>query len=568
MMSVLAMIALCQVTSALASTASIDQALEKYNQTYGQAQTAEERAQAMNQIPQKEVVQGGIPTLPFVNPNQSAQEQQAFVQGRSWVDQKDKGLNGKGGRAQVCEEIVDQVSESEILTRTLCLAEQGFAPAEPHDQVSDLVTGVDLVTTLEEMENRGWKQGQLDETPWSDTYWPIYQGILGARYADSSFAGSSDFLLNLKSAMEIDSRRRGDKTTITSVNKPTKNYSSVDTLSPAEKYDLLVGDENWTLTKWSWSEGTNYYNSNGSVETWMGVCHGWAPAAYKLPRAKNTITLVAADGRTKIKFYPSDIKGLGTVLWANANTPSRFIGGRCNTKDPATDSSGRVTDSECFDNNPGTWHQVVVNQISNAKESFVIDATFDYEVWNQPVYSYDYEYFVPTTRERVSSLDAAKVSMREFESKDPYNNARKNAYRRSQSGYRYNDVVSVVGVAMTVTYVVENQPSHNETDSADKDYTNSATYLYDLELDAKGNIIGGEWYQNTHPDFLWTPAYDRAQSQPEARGMVVGRWDVNKPVPQTWQRAAKSASAQGTPLASIVESMIAYTQVQGRHSAE
>ena len=30
------------------------------------------------------------------------------------------------------------------------------------------------------------------------------------------------------------------------------------------------------------------------------------------------------------------------------------------------------------------------------------------------------------------------------------------------------------------------------------------TYWYDLELDEDNNIVGGEWYTNRHPDFLWT----------------------------------------------------------------
>ena len=59
---------------------------------------------------------------------------------------------------------------------------------------------------------------------------------------------------------------------------------TVGLLSPSEKYDLLVGDKNFTLTKAMWNEGLGYYNRNGSVERWMGICHGWAIAAYMYPR--------------------------------------------------------------------------------------------------------------------------------------------------------------------------------------------------------------------------------------------------------------------------------------------
>ena len=56
------------------------------------------------------------------------------------------------------------------------------------------------------------------------------------------------------------------------------NYTHL--LSPAEKYDLLVGDANYGLTKQMWNAGKGYHDRYGSVESWMGYCHGWAPAAY------------------------------------------------------------------------------------------------------------------------------------------------------------------------------------------------------------------------------------------------------------------------------------------------
>ena len=97
-----------------------------------------------------------------------------------------------------------------------------------------------------------------------------------------------------------------------------------------------------------------------------------------------TVVVKNKDG-LEIPFYPSDIKGLGSLNFAKKRYPTRFIGGRCNTKGPQEDSNGRIIDQKCFDTNPGTWHQAVVNQIAISKRSFIMDATYDYEVWNQPV---------------------------------------------------------------------------------------------------------------------------------------------------------------------------------------
>ena len=49
----------------------------------------------------------------------------------------------------------------------------------------------------------------------------------------------------------------------------------------------------------------------------MGICHGWAPAAFMVQRPTKMVEVLAADGKTKIKFYPSDIKAL-------ANNPNGF----------------------------------------------------------------------------------------------------------------------------------------------------------------------------------------------------------------------------------------------------
>ncbi|MBL7688336.1 MAG: hypothetical protein JNJ49_09895 [Bdellovibrionaceae bacterium] len=397
---------------------------------------------------------------------------------------------------------------------------------------------------LEEMDAANLLQSSLPETPWSDTYWPLYMGGLGARYADGHFLtkgnwkGYYDFITSEDSSL----KRIAD------------NGDELDTLSPSEKYDLLIGDltangsvyEHGYLTPFMWNEGKAYWDDKGEVEGWMGLCHGWAPAAYMAPRPTKTVETVSADGRSTLKFYPSDIKGLTTYLWAKARTPSRFIGGRCNDKDAKVDEeSGRILDEKCFDTNPANWHTIIVNQIGVAKKSFVMDATYDYQVWNQPVYSYSYSYFNPKTGKAVGSLDEAKVELSDF---------RKDKFKK----FRSRHAVAVVGIEMEVTYVVETRASHAEYDSADRDAVSSVTYMYDIELDEDGNMIGGEWYHNAHPDFLWSPAAGaRAESYGDSR-VTATDWDGTSPLPAFWKDiAVQTALRTGLPLASIVEGLTA-----------
>ena len=75
-------------------------------------------------------------------------------------------------------------------------------------------------------------------------------------------------------------------------------------------------------------------------------------------------------------------------------------------------------------------------------------------------------------------------------------------------------------------------------------------YYYDLELDAAGRIIGGEWYTPEHPDFLWTPPVGaRAVSRYE--GMATGAWDTAQVLPVSWREAAVRAARDGVPLAGM-----------------
>jgi hypothetical protein len=408
------------------------------------------------------------------------------------------------------------------------------AAYEANDKAENLVDKF-AYATLASMESAGLRKAKLAESPWSDDYWGIYKGIIGARYADPSFPASGNWKQNFDYV-----RAHAPQAILSS-----GNAAAINRLSPAEKYDALVGDTNGTLTRRQWSDGKYFYDAHGSVETWMGICHGWAPAAYMLARPRKSVVAKTPNG-IAITFYPSDIKALGSLLWANVRSASRFIGGRCNDQNPAKDPvTGRVTSSTCFDTNPGTWHLAVVNQIGASKRSMVMDVTYDYEVWNQPTYGYEYSYFNPQTRTQASTLAGATVSKAAFTS-DKFK-----AYRSSRA-------VSFVGVAMRVSYVVETSPSQRPDDNPSYDAIQSADYHYDLELDASGKIIGGEWYTNKHPDFLWTPPKG-TRATTHYDHLATGAWQRGQAVPPNWRTAAQQSSkTDGAPLAAIVEQLIQF----------
>ncbi|HND10552.1 MAG TPA: hypothetical protein PLY80_08945 [Pseudomonadota bacterium] len=413
-------------------------------------------------------------------------------------------------------------------------ATPGKAPIEAADRPENLVDRL-VYRRLAEMDKAKLLKARLSQNPWSSDYWALYQGCLGKRYADPKFPGS----------LKWEENHAYVKQHPVSAVLSSGGAGAIDQLSPAEKYDLLAGDPTGTLATAMWDEGRSYFDSSGSVETWMGICHGWAPASYMMPRPSKTVTVLAADGKTQVRFNPTDIKGLASLLWANANTVTRFIGGRSNDKDPAVDENGRPLSPQVFDTNPGTWHLCVVNQIGVAKRGFVMDATYDYEVWNQPVLGYSYRYFNPQTMRLATKLSTATISRAKF-TRDPFRK------------YRSAEAASFVGIIMEVSYVVEKLAAPCSTDGPGDDAVRTVVYKYDLELDASGRIIGGEWYTGKcHPDFLWTPP-GTARAIGPAEQFATGGWTPGQPLPESWRKAAVRSAESGIPLAKIIESLISF----------
>ena len=404
----------------------------------------------------------------------------------------------------------------------------GFSSTQSNDNPKKVIDNPNTyLNNIYEIDQQIPRQHRLPVQPWSDSYWPIYSGGLASRYADSDVQQSSP-------------QNWQEYADFSRITKPVEDYIGYAKrdLSPAEKYDLLVGDNQFTLADKNWNVGQSYYDRNGSVERWMGYCHGWAAAAYTLSRPKKTVTVKDAAGENLI-FYPADIKALGTLLWSSASFDMGFIGGRCNTKNPQKDENGRTLDQNCFDNNPGSWHITILNQIGLNERSVVMDATYDYQVWNQPILSYNVTYFNPQTGYNYANLDDAIIDRADYTS-DKF------------VDYRSPSSSQFVGVKMNVQYIVETNPTHRNYDSSRYDSISQVSYYYDLELDRNGKIIGGEWYGNKHPDFLWAA---KKGTKARSRYNGYGVWAEGQSVPTSWHSAAVKASKYNQPLSSVVEEL-------------
>ena len=95
--------------------------------------------------------------------------------------------------------------------------------------------------TLDELQKENALKGYLTEKPWADTYWPLNQKGVSHRWI-----GSHQF--------ETFEAQRDDAIKALS----GETYESTWQLSPAEKYDVLVGDSAYGMTKEGWDVYAQY----------------------------------------------------------------------------------------------------------------------------------------------------------------------------------------------------------------------------------------------------------------------------------------------------------------------
>lgn len=368
-----------------------------------------------------------------------------------------------------------------------------------NNQIEQLTSG--WLTTVEKNIDKLPFKGESAIDLWSDDYWRLEWGGISYRYS------SRDYFDGYKEA--ITSYLQPDQwlKLLLDPSLPQRN-NQIDAWAPSEKYDLSVNDLGFTLTREQKEEGALFADEEGNVESWMGLCHGWAAAAIMAPKPVKSVQAWGPEG-SKIRFFPHDIRALTSLAWANGDYSSSFVGTRCNRKTPELSENGRVKDSECFDNNPASFHLALGNMIGLEKASFVMDAAFDYQVWNQPIKGYEFTFFNPLAPEQQSKngLDVAVSYDAKFKSIDPFQKPLTRGKRNNSSSH-YDDtgISKVVGVIVSVVYLAEVVPVHGE--SARGESLIRVTYTYDLELsqtESGFEIVGGEWHSNAHPDFLWVP---------------------------------------------------------------
>lgn len=374
------------------------------------------------------------------------------------------------------------------------------------ENLTELLEGRALVSSLVEMRKLGLEKGSSKLDIWSGSYWPQFQGSLAVRYMDPL----------MRPLVEQDYKVQWKQYKTVFDANPAYSYADTSVLSPAEKYDLLVGDPEMSLTKYAWELGQkNGGDTSGKVPTWRGICDGWSSASQKMPRPVKDVVVNDPNGKP-IRFFPEDIKALGSLLYARAQVAPVFLGKRCVSPIAAL----------CGDTNPATFHLALVNRVGALGKSFIADNSPGREVWNYPVKSYEVKYYNVFT-DQDGTFEAAAEAF-----------DKKKKFKKKES--RHPETAYIVGVTLVVNYADMRMPWTSE------DKILSHTYYYDLELNSRYEIVGGEAVSKL-PDFIWAPKdttypvtwVEKAQGGPK---------DANDLI-----RMSQESAKNGQPLTVIVQ---------------
>jgi hypothetical protein len=404
-----------------------------------------------------------------------------------------------------------------------------YALPESNDQAAALVDEL-RYTNLRAMEEAKLERGSVQLAPWSGYYWPAFFGGLAYRYNDPAFPAW-----------------RTSWETNEAYLQAQLGQGPSELLSPAEKYDLLVGDESFTLTKNMLASSRRAWGEDKYIEPWIGHCHGWSPASFMVDRPEKPVTVPSFDGKRQLTFYPDDIRALAVLWWAKGEHRVRFVGSRCEEDSPWTGPRGREVRTPCRDTNPATFHLALVNQIGHSRRPFIMDTAKNSEVWNQPIQSYTYSLSNPVTRLTGDAVTAVAPFPEDDSGKD----------------FRAPTAVAFTKVTAFVTHTAEKDPKAVRNEGELSDATVQLRYEYELELDRDGNIVGGEWMMGSHPDFLWVPPRG---AEPRTAGdaaidklKVQYRWVAGKRIPNNWHEKAGLSSIKSQPLGRIVKQLVRWS---------
>lgn len=252
--------------------------------------------------------------------------------------------------------------------------------------------------------------------------------------------------------------------------------STIDSLSPAEKYDLWKGLKGERSLAFRVRKEIETAGGGNQLLWWIGICNGWSEAAQFEKAPELSVDVKNAAGQT-IRFYRDDIAALASQFYFDARSSVQLqvkvLGARCGF--PSHPGRFKEHEDSCKDTNPAPFHMALTQMIA-AGQTMSADVDNGEAVLNQPVVGYD-------------------LIVGRIENATPANS--ENAARGT---------AFVANVTGQMEYVSAIEPAEGDRPLASlASKTEFLKLSYRLELNKDKIIIGGEWDKTSNfPDFLWT----------------------------------------------------------------
>lgn len=330
---------------------------------------------------------------------------------------------------------------------------------------------------------------------WSESYWPSNKGGIAYRW---NHPDPQPFKYRLHTREEVQKM----------------SSEQLGQLSPAELYDISNDDFNYALTR---STLRRY-----SLQDlwWEGICHGWAQAASHYPEP--SAVMVTSKSGIKVPFGSSDVKALLAMHEAyNFGGKFGFVGVRCKAsgkvegegderdRNPHQPSPDIANSPDCRDVNAGAFHVVITNMLGILGKGFVADIDRYGDVWNQPITNY-------------------KTSVAGEEQVTPEHRSHGVERRiKIQMQMTYGEELKFFTPELAATGA-QNFVSKLPVTLTPAQKHLSKNYSYIVELDANGNVIGGEWLSSTRPDFMWM--FERAKNFKNAPVPLAHLKNIYRPI--------------------------------------